>query len=62
VSQVLIFVPCYALYEYGIRIAAKIEAQKAKEEAEYQAKMEQEQGAVAEDATAEGQSAEQTEE
>ena len=41
VSQVLIFVPCYALYEYGIRIAAKIEAQKAKEEAEYQAQMQQ---------------------
>ncbi len=43
VSQVLIFFPCYALYEYGIRIAAKIEMQKAKEEAEYQASMQQEQ-------------------
>ena len=41
VSQVLIFFPCYALYEYGIRIAMKIEAQKAKEEAEYQARMQQ---------------------
>ncbi len=42
VSQVLIFIPCYALYEYGIGIAAKIEARRAKEEAEYQAKMEAE--------------------
>ncbi len=39
VSQVLIFIPCYALYEYGIGIAAKIEARRAKEEAEYQAKL-----------------------
>lgn len=39
VSQVLIFIPCYALYEYGIGIASKIEAQKAKDEAEYQAQM-----------------------
>ena len=52
VSQVLIFIPCYALYEYGIRIAAKIEAQKAKEEAEYQARMQQEQAAI-EEATSE---------
>ena len=37
VSQVLIFIPCYALYEYGIGITARIEAQRAKEEAEYQA-------------------------
>lgn len=42
VSQVLIFIPCYALYEYGIGIAAKIEARRAKEEAEYQAKIEAE--------------------
>lgn len=35
VSQILIFVPCYALYEYGITIAKRIEARKAKEEAEY---------------------------
>ena len=48
VSQVLIFIPCYALYEYGIRIAAKIEAQKAKDEAEYQAQMQQEQDAAQE--------------
>lgn len=37
VSQVLIFIPCYALYEYGITIASRIEARKAKEEAKYQA-------------------------
>lgn len=37
VSQTLIFIPCYALYEYGIRITQRIEAQRAKEEAEYQA-------------------------
>ena len=37
VSQGLIFIPCYALYEYGIGITARIEAQRAKEEAEYQA-------------------------
>ena len=42
VSQVLIFIPCYALYEYGIGIAAKIEVRRAKEEAKYQAKMEAE--------------------
>ena len=62
ISQVLIFVPCYALYEYGIGIAVKIEAKKAKEEAEYQAKMaaerakaqtEAEIAEVAEDATEE---------
>lgn len=39
VSQVLIFFPCYALYEYGIRIAIRIEAQKAKDEAAYQAQL-----------------------
>lgn len=37
VSQVLIFIPCYALYEYGIGIAQRIESRRAKEEAEYQA-------------------------
>ena len=35
VSQILIFVPCYALYEYGITIAKHIEARKEKVEAEY---------------------------
>ena len=37
VSQVLIFVPCYFLYEYGITIAARIEHVRAKEEAQYAA-------------------------
>jgi sec-independent protein translocase protein TatC len=32
VSQVLIFFPCYALYEYGIIITERIEAQCASEE------------------------------
>lgn len=39
VSQVLIFVPCYALYEYGIKITQRIEARRAKEEAEYEAQV-----------------------
>lgn len=39
VSQVLIFIPCYALYEYGIVITQRIESQRAREEAEYQAEM-----------------------
>ena len=42
VSQILIFVPCYALYEYGIRIARRIEIQRKKAEAEYMARMEAE--------------------
>ena len=42
VSQILIFVPCYALYEYGIRIARRIEIQREKAEAEYMARMEAE--------------------
>ena len=33
VSQVLIFIPCYALYEYGIGITQRIEERRAKEEA-----------------------------
>ena len=47
VSQCLIFVPCYILYEYGIGIAERLEKRRAKEEAEYQAKMETEKAAVA---------------
>jgi sec-independent protein translocase protein TatC len=47
VSQCLIFVPCYILYEYGIGIAERIEKRRAKEEAEYQAKMEAEKAAQA---------------
>ena len=38
ISQVLIFVPCYALYEYGIGITQRIETRRAKEEAEYEAR------------------------
>ena len=56
VSQILIFVPCYALYEYGIRIARRIEMQRAKEEAAYVARM------AAEGKTEESAAAEQTEE
>ena len=47
VSQCLIFVPCYILYEYGIGIAERIEKRRAKEEAEYQAQMEAEKAAAA---------------
>ena len=53
VSQCLIFVPCYILYEYGIGIAERIEKRRAKEEAEYQAKMEAEKAAAAAKAKAE---------
>lgn len=31
ISQLLIFIPCYGLYEYGIIIAARIESHRAKE-------------------------------
>ena len=27
-SQILIFIPCYIMYEYGIRIAARIDAER----------------------------------
>lgn len=50
VSQVLIFVPCYILYEYGIGIAARIEAARAKEEAEYEAAMAAEKAKAEEEA------------
>ena len=53
VSQCLIFVPCYILYEYGIGIAERIEKRRAKEEAEYQAKIEAEKAAAAAKAKAE---------
>ena len=45
VSQVLIFVPCYILYEYGIGIAERIEKQRAKAEAEYQEQLAKEKAA-----------------
>ena len=50
VSQVLIFVPCYVLYEYGIGIAARIEAIRAKEEAEYEAALAAEKAKAEEEA------------
>ena len=63
VSQVLIFVPCYALYEYGIGIAERIEKRRAQEEAAYQAqvaaeKAEKEAKAKAEKEAAEKEAAE----
>lgn len=48
ISQCLIFVPCYVLYEYGIGIAERIEKRRAKDEAEYQAKVEAEKAAARE--------------
>ncbi len=61
ISQCLIFVPCYILYEYGIGIAERIEKRRAKEEAEYQAQMEAEKAAAEAKAKSETQ-AESTEE
>lgn len=52
VSQILIFIPCYALYEYGITIARRIEIRKAREEAEYQAMQQAEEAKKAEEAEA----------
>ena len=64
VSQVLIFIPCYALYEYGIRITGRIEARRAKEEAIYQAKLAEEKAKAEEEALlkAEQEAAEQNDE
>ena len=64
VSQVLIFVPCYVLYEYGIGIAARIEAVRAKEEAEYEAMMAAEKAKAEEEAKrkAEEEAAQQVQE
>lgn len=61
ISQCLIFVPCYILYEYGIGIAERIEKRRTKEEAEYQAQMEAEKAAAEAKAKSETQ-AESTEE
>lgn len=58
ISQCLIFVPCYVLYEYGIGIAERIEKRRAKDEAEYQAKMEAEKAAAAEKEREEREAAE----
>lgn len=64
VSQVLIFIPCYFLYEYGITIAARIEQVRAKEEAEYEAAMAAEKAKAEEEAKrkAEEEAAQQVQE
>ncbi len=59
-SQCLIFVPCYVLYEYGIGIAERIEKRRAHEEAIYQAKVAAEK-AKAEKEAAEKEAAEKAE-
>ena len=58
VSQVLIFVPCYALYEYGIGIAERIEKRRAQEEAAYQAQLAAEKAEAEAKAQAEREAAE----
>ena len=58
VSQVLIFVPCYALYEYGIGIAERIEKRRAHEEAAYQAQLAAERAEAEAKAKAEREAAE----
>ncbi len=60
ISQCLIFVPCYVLYEYGIGIAERIEKRRAHEEAIYQAKVAAEK-AKAEKEAAEKEAAEKAE-
>ena len=58
VSQVLIFVPCYTLYEYGIGIAERIEKRRAQEEAAYQAQLAAEKAEAEAKAKAEREAAE----
>ena len=58
VSQVLIFVPCYALYEYGIGIAERIEKRREQEEAAYQAQVAAEKAETEAKAKAEKEAAE----
>lgn len=58
VSQVLIFVPCYALYEYGIGIAERIEKRREQEEAAYQAQVAAEKAEAEAKAKAEKEAAE----
>ena len=60
ISQCLIFVPCYVLYEYGIGITERIEKRRAHEEAIYQAKVAAEK-AKAEQEAAEKEAAEKAE-
>lgn len=58
VSQVLIFVPCYALYEYGIGITERIEKRREQEEAAYQAQVAAEKAEAEAKAKAEQEAAE----
>ena len=58
VSQVLIFIPCYALYEYGIGIAERIEKRREHEEAIYQAQVAAEKAEAEAKAQAEREAAE----
>ena len=58
VSQVLIFCPCYALYEYGIGITERIEKRREQEEAAYQAQVEAEKAEAEAKAKAEQEAAE----
>ena len=58
VSQVLIFVPCYALYEYGIGITERIEKRREQEEAKYQAQVAAEKAEAEAKAKAEQEAAE----
>ena len=58
VSQVLIFIPCYALYEYGIGIAERIEKRREQEEAAYQAQVAAEKAEAEAKAKAEKEAAE----
>ena len=58
VSQVLIFGPCYALYEYGIGITERIEKRREQEEAAYQAQVEAEKAEAEAKAKAEQEAAE----
>ena len=60
ISQCLIFVPCYVLYEYGIGIAERIEKRREHEEAVYQAKVAEEK-AKAEKEAAEKEATEKAE-
>ena len=62
VSQVLIFVPCYALYEYGIGIAERIEKRREHEEAIYQAQVAAEKAEAEAKAKAEKEAQEQEQE
>ena len=58
VSQVLIFCPCYALYEYGIGITERIEKRREQEEAAYQAQVAAEKAEAEAKAKAEQEAAE----